>query len=63
MKKKKSQYEIEKSIRREWKINPVERTVESKKKYSRRRAKKEQEEQEYNYWNENTRTYRDNEDF
>lgn len=43
MKKKKSQYEIEKSIRREWKINPVERKVESKKKYDRKREKRERE--------------------
>lgn len=36
-----SNYELNKKIRKKWKINPVEKIKKSKKKYNRKKAKRE----------------------
>jgi len=41
MKKKITQYEIYKAIRREWEIDPVTKVRKSAKKYNRNKAKRE----------------------
>lgn len=37
----KSNFEVNKSIRKEWNINPVTKVIQSKKKYNRKKANQE----------------------
>ena len=37
----KNNFEIDKSIRKEWSINPVTRIIQSKKKYNRKKENQE----------------------